>query len=70
MNYKYYFKVPSGVNASSKNWSEWNEHKAQVIRWCNDQGFTKWGTSGDMFWFTSESEYALFLLRWADHERT
>lgn len=62
--YKHY--RPQGGN--STEWRAFTERSKEMQAWCNSQKFDHWGlTQGnnDLFWFTNEQDYLLFMLRWS-----
>jgi len=62
--YKHY-RPQGGTRA---DWEVFTDRSKAMQAWCNEQKFDHWGFSqgnNDLFWFTREQDYMLFLLRWS-----
>jgi hypothetical protein len=63
MSYLHKVERPLGYQ-NKQFWEEWDTKKAEMCKWCTARGMTHWGTSDNVFWFTHEKDYMMFLLRW------
>jgi hypothetical protein len=62
------FKLKRPNSWLSRDWEAHDLLKKQMQWWCKGQCSDHWGCEeGEkvVFWFDSEQDYALFLLRWA-----
>lgn len=41
-----------------------NQRIEEMREWCYGR-FVKWGRASNLFWFSREEDYAMFLLRWS-----
>lgn len=62
------FKLKQPESFFKKDLVDYLETKKQMIEWCRLQKFDPWRIDEgeeDVFYFYSEKDYALFLLRWS-----
>ena len=62
--YEWIMLTPSALFDPSDRWAEYSLRKEAMVEWCT-ANLTNWGHQGNVFWFTYERDYELFLLKWA-----
>lgn len=47
------------------DWDSYVTRHREMVDWCSEQTFSRWGVEGNTFWFFYERDYMLFMLRWS-----